>query len=490
MTGCSEKGNVHNTAPLGLAFEVPMPGPAAKLSWRMPSTTWPNLCTKINIEAQDSSGLTTNVTADTTVTLSVAPSASVLSFYSDASCALPILGSSVIMQQSTSSKIIYVKSSAVGSTIIDSSVPGLTSNSLTLNTLIPAADLVLGQLNFLSTTPNAGGISGSTMNYAFNVTTDGNKVYVADESNSRILIWNTKNPAQGSSADVVLGQPDFTSNTPNNGGISAHSLAYAESVFSDGTRLFAVDWQNNRVLIWNTIPTSNFQPADVVIGQPNMTSGQANNGGLGAKTLSGPESVFSDGQKLVVTDTGNNRILIWNTIPTSNFQPANVVVGQPNMASQVAGNTGSELSSPYFASIQQGRLTISDFSNHRILIWNTIPSSNGISADLALGQPDLVSRVGRLSADGLTYPGDIRIDSSGRVFAVDYGSNRLLIWNKIPATSGAPADVVVGQTDFLTSQVGTSATSLNQPWGLEIHDNQIWMADYGNSRVLRFKIPY
>ena len=328
------------------------------------------------------------------------------------------------------------------------------------------------------------------MNYAYNATTDGNKVYVADEANSRILIWNTITPIAGSSADVVLGQPNFTSNAVNNGGITARSLGYAESVFSDGTHLFAVDWQNNRVLIWNTIPTTNFQPADVVVGQPDMTSGLGNNGGIGARTLLEPESVYSDGVKLVVTDTGNNRVLIWNTIPTSNFQPANIVVGQPNMVSQAAGFTGSELNSPYFSSIQQGRLAISDFNNHRILIWNTIPTTNGLSANLALGQPDLVSHVNRVTADGLTCPGDLRIDLAGRVFIVDYGSNRILIWNKVPSTSGAAADVVIGQDSFLANQVGTTASAFDLPWGLEIYGNQLWLADYGNSRVLRFSIPF
>ena len=285
ISGCTQKSNLDTSSPTGISLQVSVPGPAAKLSWKMASTTWADLCTKINIETQDSTGLTTKVIADTTVTLAPAPSASVLTFYSDSSCAIPILGSAVVVLQDTSSKIIYVKSSAVGSTVIDASVPGLTSNSLTLNTLTPAADLVLGQIDFLGSVANAGGISASTMNYAFNATTDGTKAYVADESNSRILIWNTKNPAQGASADVVLGQPDFISNAPNNGGITARSLAYVESVYSDGTHLFAVDWQNNRVLIWNSIPTTNFQPADVVVGQPDMTSGQVNNGGIGASTL-------------------------------------------------------------------------------------------------------------------------------------------------------------------------------------------------------------
>ena len=32
------------------------------------------------------------------------------------------------------------------------------------------------------------------------------------------------------------------------------------------------DTQNNRVLIWNTIPTKNNQPADLVLGAPNFTT--------------------------------------------------------------------------------------------------------------------------------------------------------------------------------------------------------------------------
>ena len=36
-----------------------------------------------------------------------------------------------------------------------------------------------------------------------------------------------------------------------------------------------------------------------------------------------------DGTRLIVTDLGYNRILIWNTIPTSNAQPADMVVA-PN----------------------------------------------------------------------------------------------------------------------------------------------------------------
>ena len=42
----------------------------------------------------------------------------------------------------------------------------------------------------------------------------------------------------------------------------------AVAVSSDGVRLFVTDLGFNRVLIWNSIPTANHAPADVVVGRP------------------------------------------------------------------------------------------------------------------------------------------------------------------------------------------------------------------------------
>ena len=74
------------------------------------------------------------------------------------------------------------------------------------------------------------------------------------------------------------------------------------------------------MLIWNSIPTVNGAPADIVLGQPDMTSNGSNNDN---KSFNYPTSVYSDGTRLYVTDNGNNRILIWNTIPTANQAAAN-----------------------------------------------------------------------------------------------------------------------------------------------------------------------
>ena len=89
------------------------------------------------------------------------------------------------------------------------------------------------------------------------------------------------------------------------------------------------DASNNRVLIWNAIPTL-YEPANVVVGQGSMTVG---NPGTTSSNLSNPKGVYSDGTNLFVADQANNRILVWNPIPTANGAAAGAVLGQPNMTS-------------------------------------------------------------------------------------------------------------------------------------------------------------
>ena len=105
ITGCSEKGPLATTTSSpSLSLQAALPGPAAKLAWQLASTTWSDLCIKINIETQDAFGLATNVTTDTTVTLATTAAVSILTFYSDSSCATSLTGAFVVLPLGTSSK--------------------------------------------------------------------------------------------------------------------------------------------------------------------------------------------------------------------------------------------------------------------------------------------------------------------------------------------------------------------------------------------------
>ncbi len=250
------------------------------------------------------------------------------------------------------------------------------------------------------------------------VASDGTILVVADTNYNRVLIWKTIPTTIDASPDIVLGQANFTTSTAPT--VTASSLLGPQGVWVQNGKLFVADTSHSRVLIWNSIPTTNNQPADVVLGEPNFTTAfhaVANVALVGAaNTMYNPTSVTTDGTHLFVTDNGYNRVLIWNSIPTTNQLPADVEVGQPNMSGAAQNNVvgfcasnGTNtttntptypftcekvLSYPRFALADStGRLYIADGGNNRVLIYKSIPTANGAGADNVLGQPDFVSDV-------------------------------------------------------------------------------------------------
>src|SRR6266508_3739362 len=114
---------------------------------------------------------------------------------------------------------------------------------------------------------------------------------------SGILAYSTN-----MSASVVVGQSNFTGSTENQGGaVAANTVwnAYAPIVING--KFIVPDCGNSRLLVFNSIPTSNNASANVVIGQSSMSGGIGNQGGsVGANTLACPTSVTTDGTKLII----------------------------------------------------------------------------------------------------------------------------------------------------------------------------------------------
>ncbi len=187
-----------------------------------------------------------------------------------------------------------------------------------------------GSANLMSNSANSGGVSGASMHSPFGIATDGTRLYVVDQLNYRVLIWNTIPTAAGQPATLALGQPagatNLASNARDAGGISGSSMDAPMFVSVVGTRLFVSDSLNSRVLVWNTLPTMGGQPADYALGQPagatNLTSAVLNNGGVSDSSMFDPAGIASDGTRLFVSDEYNNRVLVWNTIPTTGGQAA------------------------------------------------------------------------------------------------------------------------------------------------------------------------
>lgn len=320
------------------------------------------------------------------------------------------------------------------------------------------ATTVVGQANFTDQVTTSS--QTTTPNAVACAVSVTGKLAIASQSR-RVQLWNSIPTTNGAPADVVLGKPDFTSTT---GGVTASLMSDCNGVcFSpDGSKLIASDSINNRVLIWNTIPTVNGTPADVVIGQSSFTT---NAGGTSATAMWFPAGVFvTPGGKLLVAEFNNHRVLVFDSIPTVNGTAADLVIGQPNMTTNSAGNTANKMNRPWNCAVTaDGRLLVAEESNHRVVVFNSFPTANGASADVVIGQTGFgVSGFGT-SATQLYIPIGVAVSPSGQLAIGEFFNHRVVIYNSVPTVNGAAADVVLGQPDF-TSRVafngGVSSRSM------------------------------
>ncbi|MBM3774042.1 MAG: hypothetical protein FJW37_02675 [Acidobacteria bacterium] len=345
----------------------------------------------------------------------------------------------------------------------------------------------------------------------------------------------------GQAARAIIGQTHFTRQQPGAsatlvGGVSG--LAYAnDMLFVVDSNRVGADPLNDRVLIFRGLSQMVPKPTDelvydrrcpvcvgeasVVLGQPDFNKPAvpgARDYGLSDKRLRTPTSVATDGRVLAVADTDNNRVLIWNRIPDANGAPADVVVGQRDFASNRfdPGGGNRSMRGPQGVWIQNGKLFVADTQNHRILIYNSIPSANGATADLVLGwpnfdvsaNPDLTQQRVEPKATNLLNPVSVTSDGA-RLFVADLGHNRVLVWNRIPASNQAPADLALGQPD-LVSAVNNNSTKLCAAIGKDDEGKDVFpkscnatmdfpryalsdgrrlfIADGGNDRVLIYSI--
>lgn len=259
-------------------------------------------------------------------------------------------------------------------------------------------------------------------------------------------------------ARVILGQK------PAVRGVAEPIRPAADTLFgprgvalaAPGGPLIVTDTGHHRLLIWNALPERDFTAADLVIGQPDFASeGRNGKASVSAASFNVPTGVSAVGGVLAVADAWNHRVLVWHTTPTCSNQPADVVLGQADFTSNLA-NRGSGVASAgslnwcYGVAIADGALYVADTGNRRVLKWNCVPIDNGAPADLVLGETDFITRdenAGRApDGVGMRWPHGICVWRD-RLFVSDAGNNRVMVWDPVPVTDGAPCSYVLGQSD-------------------------------------------
>ena len=264
-----------------------------------------------------------------------------------------------------------------------------------------AADFELGQPDFFSA---IAGCSAASLGYVSGVASDRRGgLFVTDMLNNRVLLFANEFTGAGAAATGVLGQTSLDTNTS---GCSATTLSTPLSSATDGTVLAVSDASNNRVLLWAPLPAADVlgAPATMVLGQPNLTTCTAPTT-TSAQTLRSPQGVWTNGQVLAAVSVDENRVLLWHALPTLiaagvNGVAADAVIGQPDLRSNAAGSGTQGLLGPQYVISDGLQLIVTDTGNNRVLVYNTLNPNNGAAASTVLGQVDYVGVTPRGGANG------------------------------------------------------------------------------------------
>ncbi|CAF1417664.1 unnamed protein product, partial [Rotaria sp. Silwood1] len=262
---------------------------------------------------------------------------------------------------------------------------------------------------------------------------DDQTIYVADQSNHRIVEWKRG----ATSGQVVAGG--------NGQGSGDHQLYNPTDVIIDKERdsLIICDYSNRRVVRWP---------------RRNGTSGETIISNIFCWGLT-----MDENGSLYVTDYGKNEVRRYRRGESQ----GTVVAGGNGR-----GNRLDQLSRPTYVFVDRDHsVYVSDWDNRRVMKWME-GAKQGIAVAGDQGERNDLTQ--------LSYPQGVVVDQLGTVYVADAGNNQIMRWPK-GATQGS---VIVGGNGR-----GEQSNQLCGPVGLSFdrHGN-LYVVDWGNHRVQKFNI--
>lgn len=327
--------------------------------------------------------------------------------------------------------------------------------------------------------------------------------FIADSGNNRILVYNIDAHSSFTSSDhvpdYILGQSNYYTNTSGN---SASTLNNPTRISYDSgsSRLFVSDTGNNRILVYDVSDgIADGEDAINVLGQADFVS---NSSGLTASTLSSPEGIYFDftNNKLYVADTGNNRVMVFDTSSITNGEDAINVLGQADFISSTAGTTQNTMYSPKGVTMDEAtnRLFVADTSNNRVLVYDVSSITDGQNAVNVLGQIDFTSSDPGLTDSTMNYPHDVVYfgngengdGNDGTLFVSEKNNSRVTQYNVNTITDGESAVHVIGQENFTTNNQNSDQDGIHTPEGIAVNLNEnahFFVIDSGVHRLMVFE---
>ena len=345
-------------------------------------------------------------------------------------------------------------------------------------------------------------------------------LFVPDFGNSRVLVFTLTagNVISSKTPTYVLGQTGYTScgcQTTQSGMCGPAQLA----VDAAGQRLFVADTLNNRVLVFSTASMSSGMNAAHVLGKANFTTYTHTKT---QSTMSQPVGLAYDSvnSRLFVAETnnlnnigdasgfnytggGNNRVTVWNVATGSiaDGENASNVLGQSTYTTNTAATTQAGMRSPVGLAYDSAntRLFVADDLNNRVTVFNVATGSiaNGENASNELGQPSgtaFTTKTAATSVSGMTGPVGLAYDSANtRLFVAEGNNNRVTVFNVATGTiaNGENAAHVLGQANFTSGGLNATQPGLYTPAGVayDSTNNQVYVDDSFNNREMLFSTP-
>ena len=272
-------------------------------------------------------------------------------------------------------------------------------------------------------------------------------LYITDFGNNRLLIYDTLKPELHDQPRQII----------HVGGSDIGTFKRPSNVVVCNDSLYLTDFGNKRLLIYDTpVP----QDGDSPIIIKTIKNGTP-------KTFNAANGLFVTSQAVYMTDSFQNRLIVWDTPKPRDGQSAHIFQRLGGVQPETLNNFRSVY-------IHNHRCYLDDFDNNRLLIFDSpLPKDGDV--------PAVVDKLSGVEPNTFNCPCDI-CGTDKHLLVTDFYNSRVLIFDTFDLTNGIAPVAVIDQSGSENIQ----PRCLYRPRDLFISDRYIYLAGFQTYRLLIF----